>query len=376
MATSGTYLTDRLRQAERYLADGIHTRAMDICAQIVRMEPDHVEGNRLMAEAVLRTGHASEACLLAEHACKLESSRPELHTLLSVCLLECGEVARARQSAESALELNPRDPAAGQALARAVEQGRRLVRLEEAAGRPLLSASEREALQQNFSSAWRSTPILINSRDRVSHLRKLVEWLQAAGYTNLAIVDNASTYGPLLDYFAAIEREVIVYRLDRNYGHGALWRSGISSLIGGVPFVYTDGDVLPVEECPYDVVLHLHRLLRMHPWVSKAGLGIRIDDLPNTYEHKLKVLAWESRFWGQQLPGNCYSAPIDTTFALYPAGAWHRLEAVRSGLPYLVRHLPWYRDSSRIEPEDQYYADHALPGISSWSGHGIAERYR
>jgi hypothetical protein len=119
----------------------------------------------------------------------------------------------------------------------------------------------------------------------------------------------------------------------------------------------------------------LFELLAAHPRATKAGLGIRIDDIPDAYEHKSAVQAWEAKFWLRPLPGSCYDAAVDTTFALYRPGSWHQLQAVRSGSPYMVRHLPWYADSSAPSPEDRYYADHARSETSSWGGKAVSDMY-
>jgi hypothetical protein len=44
----------------------------------------------------------------------------------------------------------------------------------------------------------------------------------------------------------------------------------------------------------------------------------------------------------------------------------HRLDALRTGSPYLARHLPWYVDSSRPTDEDRYYRDHLDPAVNNW----------
>ena len=50
-------------------------------------------------------------------------------------------------------------------------------------------------------SSWKDVPIFINARDRLGVMKKLIDWLLAAGYRNLIILDNNSTYPPLLEYY-------------------------------------------------------------------------------------------------------------------------------------------------------------------------------
>ena len=54
---------------------------------------------------------------------------------------------------------------------------------------------------------WRDIPIFINARDRLGVMKKLIDWLLNAGYRNLIILDNNSTYPPLLEYYSALERD-------------------------------------------------------------------------------------------------------------------------------------------------------------------------
>ena len=53
-----------------------------------------------------------------------------------------------------------------------------------------------------MTSDYRDIPIFIQSFNQVSHLRKQIDWLLSAGHRRLIVVDNASTYEPLLQYCA------------------------------------------------------------------------------------------------------------------------------------------------------------------------------
>ena len=132
------------------------------------------------------------------------------------------------------------------------------------------------------------------------------------------------------------------------------------------PFVLTDPDILPLETCPLDAVAHLHRLLDEHPGYSKAGLGLYLNDVSPS----MPSLGWERSLVspGKQIAPGVYDSLIDTTFALYRPGAEFVYEAIRTGHPYVARHLPWYQ-KGKLSAEDQYYLDHAMGGPegSSWA---------
>src|SRR5690554_3288482 len=122
------------------------------------------------------------------------------------------------------------------------------------------------------------TPVFLISYNRVEALAKVVAWLEQAGYTQIHIIDNASTYPPLLAYLDASPNHV--HRLDKNYGHLVLWESGkFDSLINTRPFILSDCDILPDETCPTDVAAHLANTLARYPNFTKVGLSLRIDDL-------------------------------------------------------------------------------------------------
>jgi len=124
--------------------------------------------------------------------------------------------------------------------------------------RPLLTAgmSDFAINEERLEEVW-NLPIFINSRDRLNCLKLLIEWLLRAGYNNLIILDNDSSYPPLLEYYRGLDADsrIRVVRLGNNLGHKALWDCGIlEELDIKTPYAYTDSDVLPIEECPDNFV--------------------------------------------------------------------------------------------------------------------------
>ena len=200
-------------------------------------------------------------------------------------------------------------------------------------------------------------PIIINNFNRLDCLQKLIKALEERGYTDIHILDNLSTYPPLLAWYETCPYDVI--RLDRNIGYRAIWLSGVYERFKRSFYVYTDSDVVPDENCPEDFMKRFMNVLRKYPRCLKVGFGLRIDDLPDHYAQKEAVLANEGRFWKEPLGDGLYKAQIDTTFALYrpycygPANDHHLM--IRTGAPYVARHLPWYADSAQLSEEDRYY---------------------
>lgn len=251
------------------------------------------------------------------------------------------------------------------------------VKLALAAKRLLRRGSGAPAPAPAASAAPAATyPVVIIVRDRVDGLRRLVGWLERAGHVEIVLVDNASTYPPLVEYLRTTPHRVV--RLDQNLGHRAPWLSGVVAEVGFErPFVVSDPDVVPDDDCPLDAIAHLQRVLDAHPGVDKVGLGLRIDDLPAHYAAADDVRRWEAQWWRDEVSPGVFRASVDTTFALYRPGRWHRLDnALRTGAPYVARHLPWYADSANPTDEDRYYQAHLDVSVNTWNQGDAPERVK
>ncbi len=211
-------------------------------------------------------------------------------------------------------------------------------------------------------------PIIINNYNRLTYLQSLIASLTSRGYNNIYILDNKSTYPPLLDYYKNCPFTVI--RLDKNIGYKALWESGVFNQFKHSYYVYTDSDMEITAECPEDFMQHFIDILNRYPLSQKVGFGIKIDDLPNHFINKQKVIEHECRFWIKEVEDGLYRADIDTTFALYRpyckgvASIYHKV--YRTGAPYLIKHLPWYVDTNNMSDEELYYVNN-ITQATHWS---------
>lgn len=216
-----------------------------------------------------------------------------------------------------------------------------------------------EKLQPSRITNVKDIPIIINNFNRVASLKLLIARLEKAGCTNIHILDNDSTYPPLLEYYKTCPYHV--HYLGANLGFKALWKSPLCKEFCNDYYVYTDSDVVPDESCPDDFMQKFLDVLKKHPLARKVGFSLHIDDLPDCYEFKDKVLAKESPYFDKFIEQEgIYRAPIDTTFALYrPRVGLSRsrfVEAYRTASPYQAHHLPWYSNTTQPTDEDLYYA--------------------
>lgn len=211
-------------------------------------------------------------------------------------------------------------------------------------------------------------PIIINNFNRVTSLKLLIGSLEKRGYRNIIIIDNNSTYPPLLEYYESCPCRLI--RLEQNLGSNALWKIGLYDEVKKDFFAYTDSDVVPVEECPDDFMLFFLKTLKRHRLAQKAGFSLKIDDIPESNLMKQSIIGFEEHFFTDFREDDLLCrAPIATTFALYrPYGqrrhANNHIKMYRTDHPYTARHLPWYQDTENPDAEERYYLDHL--GHGTW----------
>ena len=211
---------------------------------------------------------------------------------------------------------------------------------------------------------WRDVPIFINARDRLGIMKRMIDWLLDAGYRKLIILDNRSTYPPLLEYYSALESDsrFKVIRLEKNFGYKAIWLSGILERLKiSTPYVYTDPDLLPIERCPKDFVKRFMQILDANHELRKVGFGLVYDDI--TFFNKETAQRIQKNFYeGTQIGEDIYYAQIDTTFALYSNVRHYNLRfSVRTTGDFMAYHLPWYFDYDNLPEDEKYYVEHAEP---------------
>lgn len=230
-----------------------------------------------------------------------------------------------------------------------------------------LSACHRKLAPGKNTQALRQIPVIINNFNRISYLRDLLSWLDKVNMRNIIILDNNSTFPPLQAFYDQTHYRVI--RLPDNLGSEALWKyPHLFNALKKDYYIYTDPDVLPVDECPHDFIELFYETLREKWWVEKIGFSLKIDDLPPHNPQKPKIQAWEADFWKNPISNKFYKASIDTTFALYSPwtqGGWWT-SAIRSAPPYVARHLPWYIDPQHISEEEAHYKKMALTDVTHW----------
>ena len=199
-------------------------------------------------------------------------------------------------------------------------------------------------------------PVYINNRDRLSSVQQLIAWLQKAGTRRIIILDNDSSYPPLMDFYQHVPTGVRLIRFGANCGPWAFW-SKMMHISQITPYVVTDADIVPSPTCPYDLIYRCAALLRVHPQSGKVGPSL------------LPISKWEEKFWKRRFNHQAWCANIDTTFALYGAGSDGRVHQtalfddpnnLRLDRPYVVLHTPAIPEIVATRAaEEAYYRAHS-----------------
>ena len=211
----------------------------------------------------------------------------------------------------------------------------------------------------------KNIPIFLISYNRLSYIKNSVSWLEKKGYFNINIIDNSSTYPPLLEYYKTLKYRV--FFMEKNLGHMVFWKDERFKEFRKNFYVVSDPDLLPVEDCPDDFLQRFLDVYKKYPFVKKVGFSLKTDDLPDASIFAKEAKEWEEKYYKLYLKKDyVYYAGIDTTFALYAPDCLSEsvpfLRAFRTAFPYQVRHLPWYKSENDITEEDIYYSNHKTNG--------------
>lgn len=208
--------------------------------------------------------------------------------------------------------------------------------------------------------------VFILNRDRLTTTRRMAEYLVAnVDGAEPIILDNASTYPPLLEWYNGQwyhghQCPVPVIRSQRNGGPRCLWEDPLFRK--HLPpedefYAVTDSD-LDLSGCPYDVLEVLSAGLYLHQELCKCGLSLRIDDIPDEFPHAEQVRSHEKQFAVDELDDLFFKADIETTFAVYRSWPCVYGPSARARAPYQAKHVPWYITPKTITEEERYYIQH------------------
>jgi hypothetical protein len=222
----------------------------------------------------------------------------------------------------------------------------------------------------------KNTLIVILNRDRLHPLKDQVEVLKSKGYKNITIIDNQSTYKPLLDWYKVSEVDVFYNSITENSCHAfrdlvIMQHPKFINIISDW-YVFNDSDIIPLEDVPDTFIDDLINFAKKYN-KSKVGMSIKIDDIDLNYDLNKWVHSYESTYWTNAIVDESgvelYPHPIDTTFAVHAPGilpTWSN-DTLRVGKPYIVKHAPFYYNPESLPEDERYYLSHMNKQSSNWS---------
>ncbi|MHA3112674.1 glycosyltransferase [Acinetobacter sp. ANC 4193] len=204
-------------------------------------------------------------------------------------------------------------------------------------------------------------PVIVISYNNAVYVCNMVDQLSRYNIQPI-IIDNNSTDPMSLDILKKLEhyqKAKIIYSAF-NFGHKVGFLSPVYEALPDF-FAYTDPDLNFSKDMPFDFLETMIKLTEEFN-VFKVGcaltldknlkddLFMNIDEINKPFKvnsRKFNIYEWESRYWKRKINHEyyeLYSAPIDTTFAIYNKKYffYYFYDAIRIGGNYSAIHLPWY----------------------------------
>lgn len=206
-------------------------------------------------------------------------------------------------------------------------------------------------------------PIIIINYNQLTFLKKLIDFLTDRNFTNIVIIDNNSDYPPLMQYYQSLPDQIKIEYQPDNTGHLVLFKKQeLRHKYCKGFYVVTDSDIIPNPALPQDFMkILVSYLMKYFNKVTKVGFALDINDIPEYFPLKEKVLQWEKKFWKDEIENDAFFANIDTTFALYKPQYPEKFSnvdffsGIRLGGDFSSKHGGWYIDPQNMTEDQEYY---------------------
>jgi hypothetical protein len=212
-------------------------------------------------------------------------------------------------------------------------------------------------------------PVYIPTFNNPTYTSNFISQLERFNLNKITVVDNASTFPPMVKLLNEISNKYELIRLNKNRGPHLLIRD--LNYYEKLPnyFILSDPDIEISRNIPEDFINTLIEVSEEFK-IGKVGLALAIPKEEELIEkfiymdgEKRSLIEWEEQFWenevGKTSQGDSiFLTTLDTTFALYNKKYFNledRYKSLRIGGRYTSKHLGSYAKTIVPQEEIEYY---------------------
>lgn len=217
-------------------------------------------------------------------------------------------------------------------------------------------------------------PAVIVGYNQLSYIKRMVAQLEKY-VEHIIIVDNNSTYQPLLEYYEHDYKHTLL-RQKINPGSSALQTSKQVQELTGDIYLITDPDILLNPNLP-DNFIEILLEISEHFQAYSVGFAldiwrddIRQDHQITVYGKNYTIVEWEQQFWKARIPYKAYelyAAQIDTTFSIKNRKYFRkRGGCIRIAGNFTATHMPWLTNYKQTIDKDELEYYMTLSSRTNW----------
>ena len=214
-----------------------------------------------------------------------------------------------------------------------------------------------------------SVPLYLPTFNNPTYTTNFINQVDELNFSKIIIMDNNSTYPPMIKLLKELQNKHEVIRLDENLGPHLILRN--PEYYKSLPEVFALSD--PDVEFPRDLSPGFQKSfidIGIKHRVGKVGFAIEVPkeneflELIVNLDGKLRNMhEWEQQFWENEIDRTSSGDPIflttlDTQFAIYNKEFFNpedRYKALRIGGKYTSKHLGFYKKSIVPQEESDFY---------------------